>query len=99
MDKYGKANVGIIAIFHCRRAQMNKYYFYLHYFLHLPYHFTLREMNPQYPLYRRLGGPQIQSVHYGKEKSFLPLPGIESQLLSNPVCSLVVPTELARLQS
>jgi hypothetical protein len=37
--------------------------------------------NPQYPLYRRLGGPQSQSGHDG-ENNRLPLPGIELQLLA-----------------
>jgi hypothetical protein len=46
IDEHGKANMGIITIFHCRRAKMNKYSFYLHYFLNLFYHFTLRETAP-----------------------------------------------------
>jgi len=35
---------------------------------------------PQYPLDRRLSGPQSQSAHGSKEKNSLPLPGIESWL-------------------
>jgi hypothetical protein len=35
--------------------------------------------SPQYPLYKRLGGPQSQSGLYGEEKNPLPLPGIELQ--------------------
>jgi len=34
-----------------------------------------QEKRPRYPLYRRLGGPQIRSGHGGKES--LLLPGIE----------------------
>jgi hypothetical protein len=33
--------------------------------------------NPQYPLNRKLGGPQTWSGHFGEEKSLLPLLGIE----------------------
>jgi hypothetical protein len=36
---------------------------------------------PWYPLVRRQGEPQSQSGHCGKEKKFLPLPGIKPQFL------------------
>jgi hypothetical protein len=50
------------------------------------------------PLYRRLGGPQSWSEHYGEEWNLLPLPGIKPQLLSHPSCSLVtIVTELSQL--
>jgi hypothetical protein len=53
---------------------------------------------PWYPFYRRVGGPQSWSEHYGEEKSFLLLPGIESQLFSHTTCSvLTVPIELCQL--
>jgi hypothetical protein len=36
-----------------------------------------RRKIPQYPLGRRLSGPQSRSGRGGEEKNFLPLPGIE----------------------
>jgi hypothetical protein len=43
-----------------------------------PSHFTPGERASQYPLDRRLGGPQGWSGHY-EEKNLLPMPGIEPQ--------------------
>jgi hypothetical protein len=43
----------------------------------------------QYPLWRRLGGPQRQSELYGEDKVLLPLLGIEPRLLGRPARSLV----------
>jgi hypothetical protein len=51
-----------------------------------------QKMNPQYPLDRRLGGPQRQCECWGKEKNFLLLPGIEPQL-SSPQ-PIAIPTQL-----
>jgi len=41
--------------------------------------FTHREEQPppQYPLYRKLTGPQIQSGHFGEEENLLLLLGLE----------------------
>jgi len=36
------------------------------------------EKNLQYPLNKRLGGPQSQSGYFGEKKSLLPLPGIKT---------------------
>jgi hypothetical protein len=36
------------------------------------------ESIPQYPLYKRLGGPQSQSGRYGEERNLLPLPEIDA---------------------
>jgi hypothetical protein len=53
---------------------------------------------PQYPLCRRLGGPQSQSGRYEEEKCFLPLKGIEPRFIDSPTCSLVaIPTEVCQL--
>jgi hypothetical protein len=46
-----------------------------------PGRFTPGE-EPQYPLDRRLGGPQSRSGRCGEEKNLLPLPGIETRLSS-----------------
>jgi hypothetical protein len=49
-----------------------------------------------HPLYRRLGGPQIWSGHYGEEKNLLFILGIEPRLLSHPAHSLVaIQTEVS----
>jgi hypothetical protein len=47
--------------------------------------------NPQYPLYRRLGGPQSRSGRGGEEKYSLLLPGIEPRSSSptHSYCSTV----------
>jgi len=42
---------------------------------------------PQYPLDRKLGGPQSQSRGSGKEKNSQPLLGIESPNPNHPVPS------------
>jgi hypothetical protein len=55
--------------------------------LHTPAVFPLGK-SPRYPLYRRLGGPQSRSGHYGLERNTFPSPGIES---------VAIPTELSRL--
>jgi hypothetical protein len=34
-------------------------------------------LEPQYPLNRKLGGPQSQSGQFGGEKNLVPLPGFE----------------------
>jgi hypothetical protein len=53
-----------------------------------------RGKNPRRLLYRRLGGPQSPSTHYGEKKNPLPLPRIEPRFLVRPACSLVaIPTE------
>jgi hypothetical protein len=44
---------------------------------HVPAAFCPRGKDPQYPLDRRLGGPQSRSGHRGSRKNHLPLPGIE----------------------
>jgi hypothetical protein len=33
---------------------------------------------------KRLGGPESRSVHFGEDKSYLPLPGIELRFLGSP---------------
>lgn len=43
--------------------------------------FTPPTALPQYPLYRRVGGPQCQSGHYGEEENLLPLLGTEPHSL------------------
>jgi hypothetical protein len=48
-----------------------------------------QENSPPHPLYRRLGGSQSRSGHYGEENNLLPLQGIEPRLLRRPVHSLV----------
>jgi hypothetical protein len=59
----------------------------------------LRGQQGQYPLYRRLGGPQSQSGHYGEKKNLLPLLGIESWLVGLPACNLIaILSELSRLR-
>jgi hypothetical protein len=40
------------------------------------------EQSPQYPLDKRLGGPQSQSGFYGEEKALLSLLGIKPWLSS-----------------
>jgi hypothetical protein len=45
------------------------------------------ERDPQYPLDKRLGGPQTRSRNCGGEKDFLPLSGIQPQS-SSPTQSL-----------
>jgi hypothetical protein len=49
------------------------------------------ENSPQYPLYRRLDGPQTWSGRYREEKSILPLTRIEHRLLGRLARSLVAP--------
>jgi hypothetical protein len=46
--------------------------------------------SPSHPLYRRLGGSQSQSGHYGGDKNLPAIMGIEPWLLSSPACSLVI---------
>jgi hypothetical protein len=41
-------------------------------------------ISPRYPLARRLGKPQRQSVHGGEEKNSQPQPGIEPQNAERP---------------
>jgi hypothetical protein len=36
---------------------------------------------PQYPLSRRLGGPQSHSGRFGEEKYLLPLPGFDPRIV------------------
>jgi hypothetical protein len=50
--------------------------------LHAPATVPLKK-EPQYPLDRRLGGPQSQSAHCGNEKNLLALPEFEPRP-SNP---------------
>jgi hypothetical protein len=51
---------------------------------------------PQYSLYRRLGGPQILSGRYGEEKNLFPIPAIKPRFLGRPARNVVViPTELS----
>jgi hypothetical protein len=47
-----------------------------------------RVSSAQYPLDRRLGGPQCWSASCGKE-NLSPLPGIKPRVLCHPACSLV----------
>jgi hypothetical protein len=64
-----------------------------------PYRFTPFETAPQYPLYRRLFGPQSRSGRYGEDKNLSSLPGLEPRLLGLPACSLfAIPNELSRLR-
>jgi hypothetical protein len=52
--------------------------------------------SPQYPLDRRLGGPQSRSGCYKEEKNILPLLGIELRILCRPPHSLnTKPTALS----
>jgi hypothetical protein len=51
--------------------------------------------SPQYPLCRRLVGPQSQSGCYGEERNHLLLPRIRPQLLSRPGSLVTIPTELS----
>jgi hypothetical protein len=61
-----------------------------------PCRFT-REESPQYPLHRRLAGPQSQSGRGGEVKKILPLPLLAVQTC-RPARSLVsILTELPRL--
>jgi hypothetical protein len=51
-------------------------------------------IQPQYSLYRRLGGPHSTYGRYGEDS----LPGIEPRLLDRPALSLIaISTELTRL--
>lgn len=53
---------------------------------------------PLVPLYKRLSGPQSQSVCYAEEKNLFPQLEIESWFISHPACGLdAIPTELPRL--
>jgi hypothetical protein len=53
-----------------------------------------REKRAQYPLDKRLGGPQSKSGQYREEKHLVPLLGIEPPFLSLPARDLVaIPTE------
>jgi hypothetical protein len=57
-----------------------------------------RGKSPQYPLDRRLGGPQSLSGRGGEEKNSQPPPGIEPPNPNAPARSSVgIPTELPRL--
>jgi len=40
---------------------------------------------PWYTFYRRLGGPQSQSVHSGEEKNSQPLPGLEPPTIQETI--------------
>jgi hypothetical protein len=44
-----------------------------------------RDKDTQYPLYRRMGGPQCRSGHRGYRKNPSPLPGIEPRSPARPV--------------
>jgi len=46
--------------------------------LHTPDVLPPGKENPQYPLDRRLSGPQSQPEHDSEEKNSQPLPGMES---------------------
>jgi hypothetical protein len=50
---------------------------------------------PQYPLDRRVGGPQSRSGHGGEEKNSQPLPGLEPPIIQ-PVAQRCT-TELSLL--
>jgi hypothetical protein len=64
-----------------------------------PDRFTPRGNSSQYPLHRRLGGPQSRHGRYG-EGNILCLPGIEPGLLSLPSRFLItILTKLSRLSS
>jgi hypothetical protein len=54
---------------------------------HTPAVLYPRGKNPQYPLYRRHGGPQSRSGHKGYRRNPLPLPGIKPRSPSCPVHS------------
>jgi hypothetical protein len=49
-----------------------------------------RGKDPRYPLYRRLGGPQIRSGHRGYRQNPLPLPGIEPLSPGRPARSHIL---------
>jgi hypothetical protein len=49
--------------------------------------FGTQGKSPQYPLHKRLGGPQHRSGRCEKEKILLTLPGIEPRFFYYPVCS------------
>jgi hypothetical protein len=57
---------------------------YLHTLTTLPH-----GKNPQYPLNRRLDGPQKCSGQFGEKRNLLLLPGITPRSLENPAHSLV----------
>jgi hypothetical protein len=52
---------------------------------HAPSALCPRGKDSQYPLDRRLGGPQSRSRHRGWRKNYFPLPGIEPRSPSRPV--------------
>jgi hypothetical protein len=54
---------------------------------HAPAALYLREKDPRYPLYRRLGGPQSRSGHRSYKKNPFPPPGIEPRSPGRPACS------------
>jgi hypothetical protein len=56
-----------------------------------PCRFTLREKSPQYPLHRRLGGPQSRSARYGEER--------REEKRRDETRREVTPTEPSQLQS
>jgi len=45
--------------------------------LHVLVIFCSWGMSPLYPLNSSLGVPQSQSRHFGEEKKFLPMPGVQ----------------------
>jgi hypothetical protein len=64
----------------------------------LPLYF--RGNSPEYPLYRRLGGPQSRFGRFWEANNLLPWLGIESRLLGRPTRRLVaIQTELSRFCS
>jgi hypothetical protein len=54
---------------------------------HAPAALYPRGKDPRYPLYRRLGGPQSRSGHWGYRKNPLPPPGIEPRSPGRPARS------------
>jgi hypothetical protein len=55
----------------------------------------LQEKSLQYPLDRRLAGPQSHSERSGEERSFQPLPGLDPPIIQ-PVAQRYT-TEISRL--
>jgi hypothetical protein len=54
---------------------------------HAPAALNPQGKNPEYPLYRRLGGPQSRSRLTGYRQNPLPLPGIQPRSPGRPVRS------------